>query len=231
MEAGKARAIRALPNCRSGFCRGVFEELADERGAFFEKAAVVGAEVGEGVAVDVYFADDLAVRPDGNDDFRSRFQGAGEVARVAGDIVDDHRFFLCDGGSADAFGDRDAGVFGRRADKWTQDQHLRISRIKHVEAYPVVAGEPVGDALDGEVLEEGQTVGGAGEVSDFRDQSFVDGGLCFGHGRVFSRSSLDPMFDASRRSWASDKQGYLRLKAGAGVQKKNLSKMLWMGLH
>ena len=127
---------------------------------------------------------------DGNDYFGAGFKGAGEVARVAVDVVDDHGFGLGDGGSADAFGDWNACVFGGRADEWTEDEYFWIGRIEHVEADPVVTGQAVCDALHGEVLKGGKAGNGAGEISEFRDQSFVDGGLCFEHDRHSSRNSL-----------------------------------------
>ena len=46
----------------------LLEKTAKDCGAFFEKGSIFGRECVDGVAVDVDFADDFAVRADGNDD-------------------------------------------------------------------------------------------------------------------------------------------------------------------
>ena len=46
----------------------LFQPGADNAGGFFKKAAVGLGEGGGGVAVDVDFADDMAMRADGDDD-------------------------------------------------------------------------------------------------------------------------------------------------------------------
>src|SRR5258706_14753675 len=87
-----------------------FEEFAENGGSVFAEFAVVGAEGGEEVGVDVEFADDFAADENGDDDFGFGFEGAGEIARVGVDVVNDDGFTAGGCGAAAALGKRDAGV-------------------------------------------------------------------------------------------------------------------------
>ena len=54
-----------------------FQEFAQEVGGVFAEFAVVGAEGGVEVGVDVEFADDFFVSEDGDYDFGFGFEGTG----------------------------------------------------------------------------------------------------------------------------------------------------------
>ena len=118
-----------------------FEEFAEEGGGVFAQYAVVGAEGGEEVGVDVEFADDFAVDEDGDDDFGFGFEGAGEVAGVGVDVVDDDGFAAGGRCAADALIERNAGVGRHGAFEGAEDERVAAFPFEHVEADPVVAGE------------------------------------------------------------------------------------------
>ena len=107
----------------------------------FAEFAVVGAEGGEEVGVDVEFADDFAADEDGNDDFRFGFERAGEIAGVGVDVVDDDGFAAGGRGAADALVERDAGVGRHGALEGAEDKRVASFPFEHVEADPVVASE------------------------------------------------------------------------------------------
>jgi len=107
----------------------------------FAEFAVVGAEGGEEVGVDVEFADDFAADEDGHDDFGFGFEGAGEIAGVGVDVVDDDGFAAGGSGAADALVEGDAGVGRHGAFEGAEDERVAAFPFEHVEADPVVAGE------------------------------------------------------------------------------------------
>ena len=118
-----------------------FEEFAESGGGVFAEFAVVGAEGGEEVGVDVEFADDFAADEYGDDDFGFSLDGAGEIAGVGVDVVDHDSFAAGGGGTADALVERNAGVGRHGAFKGAEDEHVAAFPFEHVEAYPVVACE------------------------------------------------------------------------------------------
>lgn len=127
-----------------------FDEFAEELGGVFAEFAVLGAEGGEEVAVNVEFADDFSFCENGNDNFGFCLEGACEVAHVSVDVVDDNGLAAGCGGSTDALIEGDAGVRGHAAAEWTEDEHVGVFGVDHVEADPVVASEPfVEQAHDG----------------------------------------------------------------------------------
>ena len=149
-----------------------FEEFAEGGGGVFAEFAVVGAEGGEEVGVDVEFADDFAADEDGNDDFGFGFERAGEVAGVGVDVVDDDGFAAGGRGAADALVERNAGVGRHGAFEGAEDEGVAAFPFEHVEADPVVAGEVLmekrddgfhegfgGDGRPGERVELGNEVG------------------------------------------------------------------------
>ena len=106
----------------------------------FAEFAVVGAEGGEEVGIDVEFADDFAADEDGDDDFGLGFERAGEVARVGVDVVDDDGFTAGGRGAADALVEGNAGVGRHGALERAEDEGVAAFPFEHVEADPVVAG-------------------------------------------------------------------------------------------
>jgi len=118
-----------------------FEEFTEDCGGVFAEFAVVGAEGGEEVGVDVEFADDFAADEDGDDDFGFGFERAGEVAGIGVDVVNDDGFAAGGRGPADALVKRDAGVGRHGAFEGAEDECVASFPFEHVEADPVVAGE------------------------------------------------------------------------------------------
>ncbi len=131
--------------------------------------AVVGAESGEEVGVDVEFADDFAVDEDGDDDFGFGFEGAGEIAGVGVDVVDDDGFASGGRGAADALVERNAGVGRHGAFEAAEDERVASFPFEHVEADPVVAGELFVEERDDGFHERFGGCGGLGERVELRN--------------------------------------------------------------
>ena len=93
------------------------------------------------MGVDVEFADDFAADEDGNDDFGFGFEGAGEVAGVGVNVVDDDGSAAGGSGAADALVEGNAGVGRHGAFEGAEDERVAAFPFEHVEADPVVAGE------------------------------------------------------------------------------------------
>ncbi len=149
------------------------DEAADDGGACFEEVAICGGEGCGVVAVDVDFADGFAVGVDGHYDLGFGFDGAGEIARVGMDVVDDDGLILRYGGSADALVDRDACVFRGRAVEGGEDEHFRVVGVEHVEAGPVVMRQARRNDVDDEVLQGFKRWGGGGEGGDLFEDTVV----------------------------------------------------------
>jgi hypothetical protein len=161
------------------------DKLAEGGGGVFAEFAVVGAEGGEEVGVDVEFADDLAADEDGDDDFGFGFEGAGEIAGVGVDVVDDDGFAAGGRGAADALVEGDAGVGRHGAFEGAEDEGVAAFPFEHVEADPVVAGELFVEKGD-DGFHEGFAGGrGFGESVELGDDvgGFL---LCGGHRDYFS---------------------------------------------
>lgn len=140
-----------------------FEEFAEGGGGVFAEFAVVGAEGGEEVGVDIEFAYDFAADEDGDDDFGFGFEGAGEIARVRVDVVDDDSFAAGGRGAADALVEGDAGVGRHGALEGAEDQRIASFPFEHVEADPVVTGELFMEKRDDGFHERFARCGGPGE--------------------------------------------------------------------
>ena len=147
----------------------------------FAEFAVVGAEGGVEVGVDVEFADDFAADEDGDDDFGFGFEGAGEIAGVGIDVVDDDGFAAGDSGAADALVEGNAGVGRHRAFEGAEDERFASFPFEHVEADPVVAGEFFVEKGDDGFHEGFAGYGGFGERVELGNDV---GGfqVCGGHG-------------------------------------------------
>jgi hypothetical protein len=159
--------------------RVCFEEFAEDVGGVLAEMAVVGSEGGEKVGVDVEFADDFAVEKNGNDDFGFGFEGAGEIAWVGMDIIDDDGLAGGGSGATDALIKRDAGVTSDGALEVAEDEDVGFL-FEHVEADPVVASELFVEESD-HGFHEG--FGGGGRLGEGVESGDEVGrfGLCGGH--------------------------------------------------
>src|SRR5512133_1797991 len=93
----------------------------DQAGDTLEERAVVVAERGRAVRVDVDLSDDLAFVDDRDDDLAPGRGKAGEIALVSVHVVDDFGLAARGRGTADALSDRDPHVVRRlRAVPWAQ---------------------------------------------------------------------------------------------------------------
>jgi len=158
------------------------EEFAEEGGGVFAELAVFGAEGGEEVGVDVEFASDFAVDEDGHDDFGFGFKGAGDVAGIGVDVVDDDGFAGRGRRATNALIERDAGVGRHGALEGAEGEDVAIAFFfEHVEADPVVTRELFVKEGDN-ALHEGFGGGGSfGQGVQIRDE--VCGfRMCCGHG-------------------------------------------------
>ena len=136
----------------------------------FAEFAVVGAEGGEEVGVNVEFADDFAANEDRDDDFGFGFKGAGEIAGVGVDVVDNDGFAAGGCGAADALIERNAGVGSHGALEGAEDERVAAFPFEHVEADPVVAGELFVEKGDDGFHEGFAGRGGFGQRVEFGDQ-------------------------------------------------------------
>lgn len=119
-----------------------FEEATDDGGGVLAELAVIGTESGKEVAVNVELADDFSVHKNRNDDLGFRFEGTGEIASVAVDVIHNNCFSGGSCGSTDALIERNARVGRERTDKRTKYQDFASGFVlEHVKANPVVSGE------------------------------------------------------------------------------------------
>lgn len=158
------------------------EKLAEDDGGMFAKLAVIGAEGGEEVGVDVEFADHFAVDEDGDDDFGFSFEGAGEIAGIGIDVVDDDGLSRGSGGAANALVQRDARVGSHGALEGAENENVAVAVLfKHIKADPIVAGELFVEESDDALHESVGGAGRNGEGVESRDE--IRGlGLRCGHG-------------------------------------------------
>ena len=108
----------------------------------FAEYTIVGAKCGEEVGVDVEFTDDFAMDEDWDDDFGFGFEGAGEIAGIAADVVNDDGLASAGSGAANALVERDTRVGRHSALEGAEDEDVAIGFLfEHVEANPIVFGE------------------------------------------------------------------------------------------
>ena len=158
-------------------------ELPEEQGGVLAELAVVGAEGGEKVGVDIEFASDLAADKDRDDDFGFGFERAGEIAGIGIDVVNDDGFAGGSRSAADPLIEGDAGVRRHRALEWAKNEDVVIALFfKHVKADPVVASELFMEEGD-DALHE--SVGGGGRFCESVESGNEIGrfGMCGGHGK------------------------------------------------
>jgi len=176
-EIGKAAANRRTPKLGVGF-----EEFAEEGGGVFAEYAIGGAKCGKEVRVDVELTDNFATDKDGDNDFGFGFEGAGEIAGIAGDVVNDDGHAATGGGAANALVERDAGVGRHAALEGAEDEDVMIGFLfEHVEANPIVFREFAVKERDDVVHQgftgsgsDGQSVQFGNEVRRFRVSSGHD---------------------------------------------------------
>lgn len=148
----------------------------------FAELAVVRAESGEEVGVDIEFAGNFAVNEDGDDDFGFGFKRAGEIAGIGIDVVDDDGFAGGSGGTTDPLVERNASVRRHGAFEGAENENVTIAFLfEHVEPNPVVAGELLvkdGDNALHESFGRGRSFG-EGIENRYQVSRF---GTCGGHG-------------------------------------------------
>lgn len=119
-----------------------FEEAADEAGGVLAELAVIGAERGEKMAIDVELSDNLSIYKNGHDDFGLGFEGTCEVARVAVNVIDHDGFAGRGRGPTDALIEGNASVRSECTDERAEDEDVASRLIlEHVETDPVIACE------------------------------------------------------------------------------------------
>jgi hypothetical protein len=119
----------------------------EEEGDPLEKRAVIVAERGRRVRVDVDLPDHAALVGDWHHDLAPGRGEAGQVALVRVDVVDDFGHTARSCGPADALADWNADVLGRlRALPGAEHE---IVALDEVDPHPGVMVEPVMEELDG----------------------------------------------------------------------------------
>src|SRR5947208_11460508 len=116
------------------------QSLRQERGDRFEERAVVRAECGAAVAVDVDLTEHVAVAQDGHDDLGLRFEAARQVSRIRVHVVHDDRRLFGRRGPADAAAERNARVRRGFADERAEHQ---LAPFQQIHADPGVVGHIV----------------------------------------------------------------------------------------
>src|SRR5882672_2839169 len=107
-----------------------FDKFAEKMGGVFAELAVVWAEGGEKVAVNVEFADDFSFCENGHNNFGFCLERAGEVARVFVYVIHDDGPAAGGSGSADALVQGDARVRGHAATERAQDEHIGVLGVE-----------------------------------------------------------------------------------------------------
>ena len=148
----------------------LLQEAAEEGGGVFAEGAIVGAEGGEEVGVDVEFAGDFPVDEDGYDDFGSGFERAGEITGIGVDVIHDDGFAARSSGAANALIERDARVGRHGAFKRAENKDVAAFFFQHVKANPIVFGELLVQQSDNGFHERFAGRGGFREGVQFRDQ-------------------------------------------------------------
>ena len=180
------------------------EEFAEEGGGVFAEYAIAGAKGGEEVGIDVEFADDFAMDEDGDDDFGFGFERAGEIAGIAGDVVNDDGHAAAGSGAANALVERDADVGRHGALEGAEDEDVAAGFVlEHVEANPIVFGELLVEQR-GDVFHQGFAGSGCdGQAIQLEDE----GGrfrMSGGHG-LQSNISVGQRANENWRRWRKSK--------------------------
>ncbi len=147
------------------------EEFAQEASCVFAEFAVIEAEGGVEVGVDVEFADYFFVYEDGDYDFGFSFEGAGQIAGIGIDVVDDDSFACGGGGAADALMEGDARVGRHGSFEGAEDEDVMIAFFfEHVKANPIVTSEFFVKKGDYAFHERIGVAGRNGEAIESRDE-------------------------------------------------------------
>lgn len=141
--------------------------MAEDSSGVFAEVAVVGTEGGESVGIDVEFPGNLAADKNGDNDFRPGFEGAGEIARVCVDIVDDDSMAAGGCGATDSLIERDARVGRHGTLEGAEDEDVAAFLFQHVKADPIVFGELFVDKRDDGLHERFGGNGGIRERVEF----------------------------------------------------------------
>jgi hypothetical protein len=131
----------------------VFDIYSGDVGYFFEKGTVGLCECGWLMAIDVNLSNYNSVGIDGHDDFRFGVGGTRQIAGISTDVVDDQGISRGDRRPTDSLIHGDMNMRRRSANEGAEYQDLRVRRIKHVEAGPIVVREPPSDCLGNTLLE------------------------------------------------------------------------------
>jgi hypothetical protein len=155
---------KAVPVKVSG--SGALEIFADQASAMLAEVAIFGGEGGGGMAIDIEFSDNFAANENRDDEFGLGFYGAGKIAGIAVDVIDDDSSSTRCGGATDALIQWNSRMGGNRSDVGAENEHGFVRRTRglldHVEAHPVVLGKIFLEASDdvGHELFGGGGVGG-----------------------------------------------------------------------
>ena len=143
--------------------------------------AVFGAGSCEEVGVDIEFAGNFTVNEDGDNDFGFGFEGAGEIAGIGIDVVDDDGFAGGSGGTTDALIEGNASVRRHGAFEGAENEDVAIGFFfEHVKANPIVTGELLVEDCDNTLHERFGGGRSFGEGIESRDQ-VRRFGMCGGH--------------------------------------------------
>jgi len=147
----------------------------------FAEGAVVWAEGGGEVRINVEFADDFAMDKHGNDDFGPGLEGTGEITWIGIDVIDEDSTPGGGCGAANSPVERDAGVVRRSPFERSEGQDILAAVFfNHVEADPIVASEFFMEERNDALHESVRRIGGFGESLESRKE-ISGSGLC-GHG-------------------------------------------------
>src|SRR2546422_2896988 len=115
-----------------------FENSTHGLGAVFAQLSVLRPKGGKKMAVNAQLPGDFAVHKDRHHDFGLGFERARQIARVFAHVVHDHGGSGRSRGPANPLIQPDARVRRHGAHKRPEDQDIRLVRVNHVKAHPVV---------------------------------------------------------------------------------------------
>jgi hypothetical protein len=119
----------------------IFNKPADYLCHLFKKDSIIVTESGGGVTVDIDFANYPPACVDRHHNLRSGLDGTGQVAGIGIDIIDDDSFAVLYCRSTNTFTDGDSHMGRWIANERSNDQHLSVGRIEHIETHPAEVSE------------------------------------------------------------------------------------------
>ena len=115
----------------------LFNIVADNPNHLFKEDMIGLFEGGGFVTINIDLSDDPAVCIDRDDNLRLGLYGAGQVAGIGADIIDDDGPSGRDSRPANALIHWNTNMRCRFPDEGTKQQHFGVGRVQHIETNPM----------------------------------------------------------------------------------------------